>query len=195
MLTTLVIIAVTLFLLAGVLWFGWRRADYNHIRHTISELGEYGAPDGRLVSFGLFGPVGLALLGVGVPALLSEQAAAFPAGFGLLAVALGVGYLGGAVFPCDPGSPLAGSARQQLHNLAGGVQYVGGAVALFLAADGPTPLPTFLGPWLLGSAGVVALIALALSVQALFPVRGLFQRVGELLLFGNLVLLAWPRHL
>lgn len=195
MITALVITAITIFLLAGVLWFAWRRSEYDHSRHTISELGEHGALDGRRVSFGLFGPVGLALLGVGVPMLRTEQAAAFPAGFGLLAVALGVGYLGGALFPCDPGSPLAGSGRQQLHNLAGGVQYVGGAAALFLAADGPTSLPMSLVPWLLGSAGVVALVALALSAQALFPVRGLVQRIGELLLFGNLLLLAWARHL
>lgn len=195
MITALVTTAIAIFLLAGVLWFGWRRSDYDHRRQTISELGEYGAPDGRLVSFGLFGPVGLALLAVGAPVLRSEQAAAFPAGYGLLAVALGVGYLGGALVPCDPGSPLAGSGRQKLHNLAGGVQYVGGAGALFLAADGPTSLPTFLGPWLLGSAGVVALVALGLSVPALFPIRGLVQRVGELLLFGNLLLLAWARHL
>ncbi|HMQ30509.1 MAG TPA: DUF998 domain-containing protein [Chloroflexaceae bacterium] len=164
----------------------------NLIRHTISELGEQGAPDGRLVSFGLFGPIGLALLGVGALALLNEGAVTFPAGFGLLAVALGVGYVGGALFPCDRGSPLTGSGRQQLHNLAGGVQYVGGAVALFLAADEPRLLPPFLVPWLLGSAGVVAVVALALSVQVLFPVRGLIQRVGELLLFGNLLLLTWP---
>jgi hypothetical protein len=194
MITTLVVAAITVFLLAGVLWFGWRRADYSHIRHTISELGEYGTPDGRLVSFGLFGPVGLALLGVGGPVLLSEQAALFPAGFGLLAVALGVGYLGGALFPCDHGSPLIGSGRQQLHNLAGGVQYVGGAAALFLAADAPRLLPPALVPWLLGSAGVVTVVALALSVQALFPIRGLIQRIGELLLFGNLLLLAWPHQ-
>lgn len=105
-----------------------------------------------------------------------------------------MGYLGGALFPCDHGSPLTGSGRQQLHNLVGGVQYVGGAAALFLAADAQRALLPSLGPWLLGSAGVVALVTLALSVQALFPVRGLIQRVGELLLFGNLLLLAWPHQ-
>jgi hypothetical protein len=45
-------------------------------------------------------------------------------------------------------------------------------------------------PWLQGSAGVVAVVTLALSVQALFPVRGRIQRVGELLRFGKLLLLA-----
>lgn len=45
--------------------------------------------------------------------------------------------------------------------------------------------------WLQLSAGGVAAVVVGLSVQALFPVRGLVQRVGELLLFGNLVLLVW----
>lgn len=160
------------------------------MRHTISELGEQGAPDARRVAWLLFAPVGLVLLAVGALALRDEAAQPLRETFGLLALAVGVGYLGAALFPCDPGSPLAGSPRQQLHNLFGGVEYLGGAAALFVGAqrlaDG-APLAS----WLQASAASITAVAVALSLQAVFPVRGLVQRVGEAALFANLVLLAW----
>ncbi|MBD9358367.1 hypothetical protein [Methylomonas albis] len=41
-------------------------------------------------------------------------------------------YVFGAVFPCDPGSPLIGSWRQQIHNLFGTFEYLGGGFRLLL---------------------------------------------------------------
>ena len=51
-------------LLAGVLYFGGRRAGHSHLSHTISELGKTGAMAARKVNLGLFLPVGLVLYGL-----------------------------------------------------------------------------------------------------------------------------------
>lgn len=163
----------SLFLAVGVWRLALRRPGYSHVRHTISELGESGAAASMLVAHGLFLPFGLAMLGVGWLSHALSPASA------TLAVCLGVGYVGAAVFPCDSGSPLVGSWRQSLHNLAGGVQYVGGAAAI----------------WRLGALHwVFAVVALAvgacamlLSVRAVSPWRGAIQRVAELMLLGSLV--------
>ena len=46
-------------LLALSIWrLGLVRPGYSHVSHTISELGELGAPRSRLVSFGVFLPFG-----------------------------------------------------------------------------------------------------------------------------------------
>ena len=171
---TLAVLSTAAALAAGLAIFARRRPAYDALRHTISELGERGARDGRLVSLGLFLPVGLAMA-----AIAGLQRASLPDVAGL-AFAIAVGYLGAAFFPCDPGSPMHGSTRQGLHNLAGGVEYVGGTIAL----------------WRLGSqhpscfvlAGIVAGATLLLSSPHRW--RGLVQRIGEVALFGGLALAA-----
>jgi len=190
MVALLVAALVTTYLAVGIWWFARRRPDYRHMRHTISELGEYGARDARGVGLGLFAPVGLGLLALGLPAL-SAGLENLRGALGLLAVAVAVGYMGAALFPCDPGSPLAGSWRQQLHNLAGGVEYAGGAFALVQASAALTEAPAWLAPWLRVSAGVIVAVTVGLSLQAAFPIRGSVQRIGEAALFGNILLLAW----
>lgn len=50
------------YLSALLVIIGMRWPRYSHIRHTISELGEVGAPDQRFVAFGVFLPVGALLL-------------------------------------------------------------------------------------------------------------------------------------
>lgn len=57
----ILVACISLFLTAGICFFGRRRMGYSHLRHTISELGEQGAADMQRVSWGLFFPVGLAL--------------------------------------------------------------------------------------------------------------------------------------
>lgn len=171
-------LAAWLLLLTALLVFPRRRPAYSHTRHTISELGEVGSRDGRMVSLGVFLPIGLLL---GAAALLAREANPNAA---LLAACVGVGYAVAAFFPCDPGSPLEGSARQGVHNLGGAVEYVGGTLAL----------------WRLGevnsagyqvAAGVVGLATVGLSLPVFFPVRGLIQRVAEAALFGGLLLAFW----
>ncbi|NJN19250.1 MAG: DUF998 domain-containing protein [Oscillochloris sp.] len=190
MVTLLSVVIIALYLLAGVIWFARRRPEYRHIHHTISELGEAGAPDARLVSYGLFAPVGAGLLLLGGLSHPAEVGDSLRGAFGALAIAVGIGYLGAALFPCDPGSPLTGSKRQQIHNLAGGIEYLGAAFALFNAGQ-LLPEASFLRWWFVFSTWIAAGAAIALSITPARPLRGLLQRGAEIVIFGNLILLAW----
>jgi hypothetical protein len=169
------------YLLAQVLIIARRRPRYSHIRHTISELGEFGAAEQRFVAGAVFLPVGAVLLIVGALARPLNQSAA------LLALCIAIGYLVAAAFPCDPGSPLSGSFRQALHNLGGAVEYVGGGVALLLLSE-------TLGPAFRLAGFVVLGAAIALSVPGITAIRGVVQRAAELCLFVGLALAIWLSH-
>ncbi len=175
--TTLILSGLTsLYLLVSLIGVGRRWPRYTHLNHTISELGEVGAPDQRLVAFGIFLPVGLGLLAVAVATRpVTEPVSA-------LALAIAIGYLVAAFFPCDPGSPMGGSSRQAIHNLGGAVEYIGGALALFRL--GETHGQPFVGAGMLVGAGG---IALSVTTRG----RGLVQRIAETCLFGGLVLALW----
>ncbi len=169
------VLAAALYLALASLVFGARRSDYSHLRDTLSELGAYGAPAQRAVSWGVFLPVGLAMLA----AAWAAWQRAPPAGW--LALALALGYLGAALFPCDPGAPLRGSRRQELHSLAGAIEYagsIGALLALSAAREG--------APYLVAAALVVIAVA-ALTLPALAHVRGAAQRIGEASAFAALV--------
>ena len=178
-------------LLGGVLWFGARVPGYSHVRQTISELGEVGSRYSVIVSWGLFAPVGILLSLLTVTLVYRVDSSDFRDAVMFLTSAVSIGYLGAAIFPCDPGSPLTGTWRQQIHNLLGGVEYVGGTGALFLAAQSLSPVfdATLIPSVVNGSAVVVGTVTLGLSFSATFAVRGCLQRVGELALFGNIILL------
>lgn len=164
------ILFCALFLSIGIALLGRRKPGYRHLHHTISELGETGAPDQKLAAYALFLPVGLILL-----ALAGWH---WPQPSAKLALCLACGYLGAVAFPCDPGSPLAGSWRQSLHNLAGGVQYLGSAWLMLGLAEGGTLL----------RAAVYVLLLLTAALSLLPPARwrGLVQRGAESLLFAVL---------
>lgn len=146
---------------------------YRHVRDTISELGQTGAPQARLVAFGVFLPFGLAMAAVAAASRPASPAVA------LLAGCLAVGYVGAALFPCDPGSPLAGSWRQSLHNIAGAIQYVGGAYAIWQLGQTRPPLVV--------AAAMVGAAAVLLSVPAVSRWRGAIQRIAEAALLVSLV--------
>jgi Protein of unknown function (DUF998) len=153
------------------------RRDYSHVRSTLSELGAWGAPRARVAAWGVFFPLGFVLAGLAACAYARAPGAAW------LATCLSVGYLGAALFPCDPGAPLFGSWRQQLHSLSGAIEYLGGAFALaWLAALHDSPR-------YLALACVVLAAALGLCFSRLARVRGFMQRAGELALFAGLALL------
>ncbi len=169
------ILLSALHLAFGIVRFGARKPGYSHTRDTISELGEVGDPNARLVAYGWFLPVGVAL---GVVALLVYTPA--PAA-GALTLCIAIGYVAAALAPCDRGAPAVGSPRQALHNLGGAVEYVGGAAVLFrLSETGGSPY--------LVAAGAVAVAVVVFSLPALAAVRGLVQRMAEMALFGGLVL-------
>jgi len=176
-----------------VWWFARRRPGYSHLRDTISELGEHGAPDAARVAWGAFAPAGLA-----VWAFVAALAQALPPddavlrGLALFA-GLGAGYVGAALFPCDRGAPFGGSLRNHLHNLAGAIGYLGGAAGLATLGEAFEGHAVF---------GRIAEITRALGMSVLFgllplsfpsPFRGLVQRLMESALFGwiALVCVVW----
>ena len=167
-----------IYLFASLVVLARRKVGYSHIKHSISEIGEVGAPDQRWVALGLFLPTGLLLL----PVAYFLQAASPPAA--ALALCIAIGYVGAAAFPCDPGSPMMGTVRQSLHNVAGAVEYAGGGFALMTLAES-------LGQPFQAAGFVVLGSVIALSVLSSNSVRGLVQRVAEASLFGGLALAAW----
>lgn len=172
---------IAVYLGTGILYFASKRSDYSHIRQTISELGEDGAVNATKVNLGLFLPVSLLLI---VTALISD-------GIGYsrpLSLCIGVGYLLSALFPCDPGSPLWGSRRQSVHNLAGVIEYGGGIYVLY---QGKAFLPG--GGQILTTLFLLLLISLMLLASPPgFKWRGLFQRIVEVVLYGLLLWINYP---
>lgn len=169
---TLVGLAAILLVIA-MAFMGHRHSGYRHQRHTISELGAHGTQSSRLVSLGVFLPVGISL------ALAAYVARSTAPEAALLAACIATGYLSAAVFPCDVGSPITGSTRQQLHNLGGAVEYLGGAFALYalyIAQGEPYRL-----------AATVVLVALV-GISFDNSLRGLMQRIAELVLFAALLM-------
>lgn len=174
--------------LIPLLHYSRRRPGYSHLRDTISELGEFGAPDARAVARAWFAPTGLA-----VWAFVAALAQALPPddavrrGLALFA-GLGAGYLGAALFPCDPGAPFGGSLRNHLHNLFGAIGYLGGAAGLIALGEAFAGHAAFGGiaeaTRLLGMGVFFGILPLSFPS----PVRGLVQRLMEAALFGWIAL-------
>jgi len=90
-----------------------------------------------------------------------------------LSLALAAGYIISAFFPFDSGSPASGSWKQQLHN-AGGIYFLLQAAQSGLQLLG-VPFKTV---------GFVVVGCIVVTSIPNNPVRGLAQRIAELLLFA-----------
>lgn len=106
------------YLVLGVAFYAAKRPQYSHFSHTISELGENGSAYEKAVGFGVFVPVGLTFLLLAALNLSNNMPVA------VLAGAMGFSYFLSAIFPCDAGTPMAGSWKNTMHNLVGGVAYI-----------------------------------------------------------------------
>jgi hypothetical protein len=169
-------IAVSAYLIVGIVYFGYKKAGYDHLKHTISELGETGSAWEKQVSFGLFLPAGIGLLVIALTHWDHEVARG-------LSACLAFGYLVAAFFPCDKGSPSSGSWKQQVHNLGGFIEYAG--AIFFLIKGGEYDLGIFgIDFKVIGYIVIVCVIITSIPGN---PVRGLAQRIAELLLFGALI--------
>ena len=175
----IIAIAVTAYLIAGIFYFGSKKAGYSHLKHTISELGETGTAREKQVGFGLFLPVGIGLLVIAFTHWDHEIVRG-------LSACLAVGYLVAAFFPCDKGSPASGSWKQQVHNLGGFIEYAGAIFFLMKASE--------YGMLVFGiDFKIIGFIVLVCVIITSIPgnrVRGLAQRVAEFLLFGCVDLFA-----
>jgi hypothetical protein len=174
MISIIISVITVTYLAIGIAYFG-RKKLYSHTRDTISELGETGSALSRLVSLGLFLPVGFLLLIIAYQLRSSDAQG--------LALCLAAGYILAAFFPCDPGSPLSGSWKQSIHNLGGAIEYVGGIYFIFRLSQ--TGITLLLLPYQ-AIAGVVLICTILISVPG-FSFRGIVQRIAEILLFACVV--------
>jgi hypothetical protein len=167
-------------------YFGSRKPGYSHVRDTISELGETRSPVGGRVSYVGFIAIGVLLwlfLIVAARVVPSEAAESF-----WLLSLVGAGYVGGAIFRCDPGAPPFGSWQNSLHNLFGFGEYAGAAAGFAMLKESNywSPLSSVMEY----AGGLVAVCLLGISFP--HPFRGLIQRVAETAIFVGIVLIgAW----
>jgi hypothetical protein len=164
-------------------YFGRQKPGYSHVRDTISELGETGSPVGGRVSYVGFMLIGILLwlfLIVAAQVVPSEAAESF-----LFLSLIGAGYVGGAIFRCDPGAPPFGSWQNGLHNLFGFGEYAGaaGGFAILKESDYWSPLSSVMEY----AGGLVAVCLLGISFPN--PFRGFIQRVAETTIFSGIVLM------
>ncbi len=166
-------------------YFALQRPNYSHIANTISELGETGAPHARWVAFGFFLPVGL-LVWLSLW-LVHREASDTDASLMVLAMScLGAGYAIAAFFPCDPGSPLFGSWRQQVHTVLGFIDYEGTGIGFLLVSRYFAKRNATIQAVAFLAAGALVLLCLALlSLETTFQVRGAIQRVAEIIEFAG----------
>jgi len=149
-------------------------------------------PHGGLVSYAGFLPIGL-LVGVCLAAAGARAGVTGSERIGLfLLMSVALAYVGAAFARCDLGCPALGSERQQIHNLLGVVEYVGGSAGLMLVSRGLPKAVPLASRGVLALAGIVTLVAFVFVASPdLAPWRGLSQRVAEAALFGALLLIGW----
>ena len=177
------IVFAALMVLVETLYFASLRQNYSHSSNTISELGETGAPCAGQVAFGFFLPVGLLVwLALG---LVYRGASDRYVTTALIALSsLGVGYMVAVFFPCDPGAPLYGSWRTQVHNLAGFIDYAGTGIGFLIISRYFTRQRLTIHAFaFLVASGLVLVCMVLLSFPAAFPIRGAIQRIAEILQF------------
>lgn len=181
-------VLVCVFSAGGTWWFGRRAPGYSHLRDTISELGAAGADDARAVAWLWFAPSGVifavAALALG-QALGTDDAMQAASIFAFV----GLGWIGAAIFPCDPGAPAFGTARNHLHNLTGGGAYLAGAAGLIEMARALEDSHALLA-MIARVSGPIVLLGLFLISLPEIPGRGLIQRVMEAILHAWLLLAA-----
>ncbi|MFY1825743.1 DUF998 domain-containing protein [Myxococcus fulvus] len=168
-------------------WFARHRPGYSHLRNTLSELGETGAPGAARVGWLGFAPAGLAIL-VFCALLHAYLTAQGEGGAGAVLLSLlGFSYVGAAVFPCDAGAPFWGTWKNQMHNLVAGLGYFGAGGGLIELERVFEDLPALSSlTTVTGALGKLVLLGMVgLSFES--AVRGLLQRTVEALVFGWMV--------
>lgn len=168
--------AVPLWLMFSVTLIGRQTPSFDHRRQMISELGQLGGPFARMVSFGVFLPIGLATLLLGAWFWSRANADESLKAAAALAACVGASYVLAALFPIAPERPWLSHTDQLLHMLGGLFQYPGGGLAALLAAR---VLPAPWRPLALVACIAMWLFVLGFAVPALARERGLLQRAAE----------------
>ena len=165
--------------------------DYSHTANYISELGAIGMPLGGLVSFAGFLPTGL-LVGACLAAAAARSGLTGSGRIGFILLILSLFLYRRRLARCDLGCPAQGSVRQQMHNLLGVAEYVGGSAGLMLVSRGLPKAVALASRGVFALAGIVTLVAFVFMASPDLALwRGLAQRVAETALFGSLLLIGW----
>lgn len=168
----------------------WLRPDYRPLSQYISELGASGAPYAAVVNWVGYLPSGVLL----ALALASFWRHWRPHGVQAAGMALlfcePLAWIGSAIFPCDLGCPVQGSAAQTVHSLLAVFTYSGTGLGVILLACAPGLRHWQRLGWLL-----LVLLWFGLFVLMLNPgleaMRGLLQRAGEALMYGTQAIVGW----
>jgi hypothetical protein len=170
---------------------GLARDGYDHTAQFISELGERGTPDGRLVSLVGFIPIGVLVLVFAALALRDVRPQRLLAiGIGLVGVSVAIGYVVSGVARCEPGCPTDGDTQQAIHNAVGYVEYGGAPLGLLLAGLGARRLPSWrpVTVWAFVAVPLFLVLAPLLEEDSWRDSRGVLQRILEAAIFGWIAL-------
>ena len=181
MILTSAALITSLYLLASIICFGHKLPAYSHVKDTISELGETGSPFEKAVGYGVFLPIGFLLMIISAVLYFQDPQNDLHQNLSGLTACTGMGYAIAVFFPCDQGSPFSGSTRQQIHNLGGFIEYVGGSYFLFQASEAIPFLST------IGYTIIICTIGISITKIA----RGLIQRGAEVALFGAMIYISF----
>ncbi len=162
-------------------------SDYSSLANYISELGADGAPTQRLTNSVLFPMVGISLIAILI-ALWHRlpKRTAIRAGLICLGLGLALAYFGAAIFPCDAGCPIEGSAKQNTHNLLALIQYPLGVIGFALLGLNLKEKPLWRWAFVISAAAMAfGFVFMLQPGQA--HLRGFWQRVGDYMAFFTLI--------
>lgn len=194
-----VYIASAVLIMAGILLpeiLGSTRSDYSSFSNYLSELGATGTSTQRLTNTLAFPLVGISCIAI-IIALWHRLPKLSGVRAGLICLILGIpaGYFGAAIFPCDYGCPIEGSASQAMHNLLGLIEYPLGVLGFILLAVNLKSKPKWrLACGFAAAAMAIGFVMMVLPDQASF--RGAWQRLADytaFLVLVGLVLSTQPR--
>ena len=185
-----VYIAVAALLFAGIILpeiLGSTRSDYSSFANYLSELGATGTSTQGLTNSLAFPMVGISCILI-IIALWHRLPRSGGVRAGLICLALGLplAYFGAAVFPCDYGCPIEGSASQTAHNLLGLVQYPLAVVGFALLAANLKSNSIWRAAFALAAAAM-AIGFVMMLVPGQSGYRGFWQRLGDYTAFLVLV--------
>ena len=195
-----VYIAVAVLLFAGIILpeiLGSTRSDYSSFANFLSELGATGTSTQALTNSFAFPAVGISCVLV-IIALWHRLPHSEGVRAGLICLALGLpfAYFGAAVFPCDYGCPIEGSASQTVHNMLGLIQYPLAIIGFVLLSVNLTTKPIWRALCGVAAAAMAfGFIMMLLPDQASY--RGAWQRLGDytaFLVLAYIVLSTQPKR-
>lgn len=177
-----VYISAAILLIAGIILpelLGASRADYSSFANYLSELGARGTSTQRLTNTLAFPLVGISCISI-IIALRHRLPKQAGLRAGLICLVLGIpaGYFGAAIFPCDYGCPIEGSASQAVHNFLGLVQYPLGVIGFALVSANLKAKPLWRALCAVAAAAMaIGFVLMLIPDQANF--RGAWQRLSD----------------